>query len=268
VSVGDEQASGPRPDFARRLMTAATGTGEQLKPLVHDASEDVLRALAANPALDEDDLLLLLARRDLPSDLLRQVANDTRRTASYRVRLALLRQPRTPASASLRFVPQLHLFDLVAVSLLPHAPREVKASAEGAILAQVKTLPLGVRITLARRAGSEAILARLLVDHERPVVEAVVLNGRLTEGTVVRALRDRQAPAHTVDVVSSSSRWSPRHDVRFALLRSRHLPLGRALTCLSTMTRADISLLASDPAVPTQLRAYLGRREEEGGRRR
>ena len=262
MSAGDEQATDPRRDFGRRLMTAATGTGEQLKLLVHDASEDVLRALAANPALDEDDLLLLLARRDLPVDLLRQVANDTRRTASYRVRLALLRHPRTPASASLRFVPQLHLFDLVAVSLLPHVPREVKASSEGSILAQVKTMPLGVRITLARRAGSEAILARLLVDHDRPVVEAVVSNGRLTEGSVVRALRDPQVPAHTVDIVSRTSRWSPRHDVRFALLRNRHLPLSRALTCLSTMTRADISLLASDPAVPAQLRTYLARQRK------
>jgi hypothetical protein len=243
-------------------MTAATGSGEQLKPLVHDASEDVLRALAANPALDEEDFLVLLARRELPPDLLRQVANDPRRTTSYRVRLALVRHPRTPASASLKFVPQLHLFDLVAVSIIPHVPREVKAAAEGSILAQLKSLPLGVRITLARRSKSEAILARLLADQERPVVEAAVKNGRMTEGLVVRALRDPSVPAHTVDVVSRDPRWSPRHDVRFALLRSRHLPLSRALSFLTTMTKEDLRLLSKDPAVPAQLRAYLAKRQK------
>ena len=249
-----------RDDLARRLLVAARGaTGEELAPLVHDTTDEVLRALVANPALGEDDLLVLLARSDLGAELLRQVAADVRRTKSYRVRLALLRHPRTPASASLRFVQQLHLFDLVAVSVIPHVPREVKAAAEAAILQQLKQVPLGVRVTLARRTGSEAVLARLLVDPESSVVEAALTNGRITEASVVRAVRDHAAPAHTISLVARSGRWSVRHDVRFALLRNRFLPLARALQFLPSMSPAEQRDLSRDPAVPAQLRSYIGK---------
>src|SRR5690349_5088487 len=112
------------------MMLATRGTADEIAPLVHDRSEDVLRALVANPALDEQRLLLLLSRRDLPVDLLRDIASNPKRTSSYQIRLALLRNPRTPASATLRFIHQLHLFDLVAVSLIPHVPREIKTATE------------------------------------------------------------------------------------------------------------------------------------------
>jgi hypothetical protein len=254
MSSGDDR---PLP---RRLLAATRGTAEELGALVFDGSEEVLRALVANPALEEADLLLLLERKDLSTELLRQVAADVARTRSYKVKLALLRNPRTPASASLKFVPHVYPFDLVSITLLPHVPREVKAAAEASLLQRLKEMPLGVRVTLARRTSSEGVLARLLADPDRQVVEAVMPNARLTEGIVVRAIRHPSAPAHTIDVVSRSSRWSVRHDVRFALLRSRHLPLARALAFLGTMNREDVSMLIADPAVPAQLRAYLARR--------
>src|SRR5262249_48341164 len=112
VSADDDA----RADLGRRLLLATRGAGEELEPLVHDGAEEVLRAPVANPALEEDSLLVLLRRPDLSPELLRQVASDAARTKSYRVRLALVRHVRTPASSTLKFVPQLHLFDLVAVS--------------------------------------------------------------------------------------------------------------------------------------------------------
>jgi hypothetical protein len=252
-------------------LAATTGSGESVKGLVHDRSEEVLRALVANPGLEEGDLLTLLARHDLPVDLLRQVASDARRAASYRVRLALLRNPKTPASVSLKFVAQLHLFDLVALSLVPHVPREIKAAAEAIVLAKLKEIPLGARLTLARRTASAAVLAQLLLDSHRSVVEAASHNGRLTEEPVLRALRHTAVPAHTVEVISSHPKWAPRHEVRFALLRNRHTPLGRALAFLDTMTAGDRRALARDPGVPARLRQYIARsagaRKESGGSR-
>jgi hypothetical protein len=255
VSAGDEE----RGDLGRRLLAAARGSGEELQPLVHDGSDEVLRALVANPALAEDDLLVLLRRPDLGPELLRQIAGDATRIASYRVRLALVRHPRTPASATLKFVPQLHLFDLVAVSLIPHLPREVKAAAEGSILGQLKQLPLGVRITLARRTVSDTVLARLLADHEARVAEAARTNARLTEGIVVRTVRSAAAPPHAIELISRDPRWSVRRDVRFALIRNRHTPLARALHFLETMTQQDVRELSRDAGVPARLRAYLAR---------
>jgi hypothetical protein len=257
VSAGEGEAA--RADLGRRLLAAARGSGEELKPLVHDGAEEVLRALVANPALEEDDLLMLLRRHDLSPEVLRQVAGDATRTNSYAVRLALVRHPRTPASAGLKFVPHLHLFDLVAVSLIPHLPREVKASAEGSILGQLKQLPLGVRITLGRRTGSDVVLGRLLADREASVVEAALTNARLTEGIVVRAVRDATTPPHAIDLISRNGRWSVRHDVRYSLVRNRYTPLGRALQFLQSMSQRELRDLSRDSGVPPQLRSYLTR---------
>lgn len=259
MSLEHEPDADARVDLGRRLLIAARGEGDALKPLVHDTAEEVLRALVANPALDEEDLLVLLARKDLGADLLRQVATDPSRSNSYRVRLALVRHPRAPASATLKFVPQLHLFDLVSLSLIPYIPREVRAAAESTILQQLKQMPLGVRITLGRRTGSEAVLARLLVDREPQVVDAALGNGRLTEASIVRAVRDHSVPPHTIEKISRSSRWSVRHDVRYALVRNRYTPLARALQFLQTMPQGEVRELSRDPAVPAQLRTYLSR---------
>jgi hypothetical protein len=255
VSADDDA----RADLGRRLVVAARGAGEELRPLVHDGAEEVLRALVANPALEEDDLLVLLRRPDLGSELLRQVASDAARTKSYQVRLALVRHARTPASSTLKFVPQLHLFDLVAVSLIPHLPREVKAAAEGAVLGKVKEMPLGARITLARRTGSDAVLVRLLADREATVVSAALTNARVTEAVVVRTVRDASAPPHAVELISRDSKWSVRRDVRFALVRNRHTPLARALQFIQAMGPHELRDLSRDPAVPPRLRAYLSR---------
>lgn len=208
---------------------------------------------------DEEQLLAMLERRDLPVDFLRSVAGDPSRTKSYRVRLALLRNPRTPASASLKFVGQLHLFDLVAVALIPHVPREVRAAAEGAILAQLRQVPLGARVTLARRTGSESVLSRLLADRDLPVVEAALANARLTEASIARTVRDPSAPPHTIDLISRHPKWSVRRDVRYALVRNRHTPTARALQFVAAMTREEVRALSRDPAVPPRLRTYLTR---------
>ena len=158
---------------------------------------------------------------------------------------------------TLRFVPQLHLFDLVAVALIPAIPREVKAAAEGAILAQLKQVPLGAKVTLARRTGSEAILLRLLVDREARVVEAALGNARVTEATVARAIRDPMVPPHAVDQIARHARWSVRRDIRLALVRNRHTTTGVALQLVSTMTREELRVLARDSAVPAQIRNYI-----------
>lgn len=209
--------------------------------------------------IDEEELLALLERHDLPADLLRTIANDPSRTKSYRVRLALLRNPRTPASASLKFVPQLYLFDLVSLSLVPHVPREVKTAAEAALLNQLNQIPLGARVTLARRTGAATVLARLLVDREASVVSAALTNSRLVEASVVRAVRDASAPPHAIDLISRDPKWSVRREVRYALVRNRHTPTARALQFVSTMTRDEVRALSRDAAVPPRLRTYLSR---------
>ncbi len=53
---------------------ALIATGDELAALLHHPSADVLLALLDNPALDETQLCLLLERKDLPGEILEEVA--------------------------------------------------------------------------------------------------------------------------------------------------------------------------------------------------
>jgi hypothetical protein len=144
-------------------------------------------------------------------------------------------------------------FLLTAREKLPRERREAAAEEELVLVQKRRSCRLALYI-------DDAVLARLHADMDRQVVEAAMINARLTEASIVRALREPRVPVHTVDIVSRTPRWSARHDVRFALIRSRHTPLARVLTFLQTMNREDVRMLASDPAVPPQVRSYLARR--------
>ena len=68
---------------------ALTATGDDLATLIHHHATDVLLALLDNPALDETQLCLLLDRKDLPTEVLEEVAARKNLLKNYRVKRAL-----------------------------------------------------------------------------------------------------------------------------------------------------------------------------------
>src|SRR5207302_4776675 len=134
-------------DRGRALMA----TGEELAGLVHHPSADVLLALLDNPALDETQVCLLLERKDLPGEILEEVARRKALLKSYRVKRSLAFHPRTPRLVSLRLLRDLYLMDLVQITLLPGISAELKLNAEEQLLARLSQLPLGQKITFVWR---------------------------------------------------------------------------------------------------------------------
>ncbi len=130
---------------------ARTASGEELATLLHHPSPHVLLALLDNPALDETQLCLMIERKNLPSEVLEEVAQRKALLKSYRVKRALAFHPRTPRLASLRLLRDLYLMDLVQMALVPGVSAELKRNAEDQLLARLPQLPLGQKITLGRR---------------------------------------------------------------------------------------------------------------------
>ena len=111
---------------------ARAATGEELAALLHHHSADVLLALLDNPALDEAQLCVLLNRKDLPAEILEEVAARKPLLKNYRVKRALAFHPRTPRLANLRLIRELYLMDVVQLTLLPGTSAELKRIAEAA----------------------------------------------------------------------------------------------------------------------------------------
>lgn len=241
----------------RRILLARQADQEQRKPLLHDPIEEVLHALLDNAELTEDELIIITQRKELTAEMLKRLAADRRVQASYPLKRHIIIHPKTPASISLGFLGHIFTFDLLAILLVPHIPREVKTAGDEILCRKYPQLAVGEKLTLARRTNSERLLNMLLDDTNREVVAAVLTNSFLKESIICTILRKATSKPHTVELVALNPKWSCRYDIRYALLRNRHLSLGLALNFLQTLIAKDLRDLSSDPHVSMQIRSYI-----------
>jgi len=244
----------PKPDS--EAQRARTASREDLATLVHSHSEEVLFALLENPLLDENRLCLLLERKDLPGTLLEEIARKREWRESYPVRLRLIRHPHAPRLVGIRLIRQLHLFDLVNISLLPSVPAELRRIAEELILARLDQLPLGQKMALARR-GSARIAATLLLDGLQQVFPLALDNSFLTESQVLKVLSRDDVPPRVVAALARHRKWSLLYNVRMALVRQPLTPLARVLTFLPDLTMGDLNELCAAKSLSPSLREYI-----------
>jgi hypothetical protein len=238
------------------MERALVATGEELTVLLHHASPDVLQALLDNPALDETHVCLLLERKDLRGEILDEVARRKSLLKSYRVKRALAFHPRTPRLVSLRLLRDLYLMDLVQVAILPGVSAELKRNAEDQLLVRLPQLPLGQKITLARR-GPARVAGALLAEGHVQVVSIVLDNPYMTEAQILRALAREKLPLSVIPAIVQHRKWSITYNVRLALVRNPAAPLASILSYLPELAVSDLRELAAPGIVPENLRKYL-----------
>jgi hypothetical protein len=255
------------PESNEGLAHARSAPREQLESLVHEASEERLLALLENPNLEEPDVTRLLDRLDLPVTVLSAVAGAGKWASSEAVRLRLARHPRTPKRFALAAVRQLYLFDLVRVSLLPSTPADIRRVAEEVILTRVPHLPVGEKLTLARR-GPSRVAGAILAEGHPQAIKLALGNPFLTESQVLKALAKAGVPERVVAAIAQHPKWSCQYNVRVALVRHSHTPAACVRTMLPHLTLRDLKdisrLEAVAPHLKKQLRQELARRSEAG----
>ena len=123
---------------------------------------DLLHTAAA-PDLTEDLALALLKRADLPPEVLEQLAKNANALKGRKVKIALASHPHTPRHVSVPLARQFYIFDLMKVALSPSVPADVKVAVDDVLISRLKTITIGERLTLARRASGR-VAAALLLD--------------------------------------------------------------------------------------------------------
>lgn len=235
---------------------ALTATGDDLSTLIQHHSPDVLLALLDNPALDEAQLCLLLDRKDLPAEVLAEVAGRKNLLKNYRVKRALAFHPHTARLVSVRLIKDLYLMDLAQLALSIGALPELKRMAEGQLLVRLAQLPLGQKITLARR-GPGRVAGALLAEGHPQILSVVLDNAYLTEAQVLKALaREKLSPA-VGHAIAQHRRWSCVYNVRLALIRTPGTTLATILAYLPELNASDLRDLSAPGIVPESLRKYL-----------
>lgn len=235
---------------------ARAALGEELAALLHHHAGDVLLALLDNPALDETQLCLLLDRKDLPVAVLEEIGRRKPLLKNYQVKRALAFHPRAPRLVTLRLLRDLYLMDLVQLTLLPGIPAELKRNAEDQLIARLPQLPLGQKITLARRGPARAAGALLAEGHTQ-ILSVVLDNVKLTEAQILKVLSREKLPEGTIKAISHHRKWSCAYNLRLALVRHPASTLSTVLAYLPELTVSDLRALAEPGIVSENLRKYL-----------
>lgn len=227
------------------LLEALTADADRLYSLIQDQREDVLLASLRNPAFDRQHLLALLKRRELGS-IITAIYTSKRHVEAYVVKFALIVHPDTPSHIAQALLPFLYLFDLLKLCLIPGVSADIRLAAEGKIIQQLSSQPLGNKLTLARR-GTVAILDALLREGLQNVVEACLDNPHLKEGSLYQFLTSSHATADAVSMVARSSRWKSRPNIRLAILKNSRTPLDVFAAMLPGLSAVTLRELRASP---------------------
>ena len=241
---------------SQRVERARTASGEELRALVHEDSPEVLAALLENPALREALLQILLERKELPADIVQEIARQKNWMRSYPVKLRVARHPHTPRLTALPLLKQLYLFDLVRLSLTPGVPGELRRVADDLILARLPQLPLGEKLTLARR-GSGRVAGALLAEGHPQTLPLCLDNGFMNEAQVLKVLGRSTLAEGVVEGIARHGKWSYLYNVRMALVRHPLTPLARVLAFLPDLTLGDLTELSKASTLSENLRKYI-----------
>jgi hypothetical protein len=217
----------------------------------------------------------VLRHPGLTAEVIERLAERLAKSASLRqsrkVRIALVTHPHTPRHVSLPLTRSLHTLDLMKAALSPLVPADVKIAIEELLIARLKMVTKGERLTLARRASGR-VAAALLHDlenangrildaatyaRETRVMQIALDNPRLTEALVIQGVLHPAATAALVDAVARHPRWSKRKEIRAALLRTEHLSLARALEFIAAIPASQRQDLLVNSRLPEKIKAQL-----------
>ena len=184
---------------------------------------EVLLAALRNPAFDEHHLLTLMKQRKLPQAVFTTIYANKHLVESNPVKFALLVNPEIPTHIAATLLPQLTIFELLKICLIPGITPDQRFSAERVIIQRIPTQPLGNKITLARR-GTSAIAESLLREGVPRLVEVCLDNPHLKEGSVHQFITSYTSTAETISMVARSGRWKGRPNIRLAILKNPRTP--------------------------------------------
>jgi hypothetical protein len=240
------------------INLATTGSEEELQFLVHHPSLKVISRLLLNPHLTEAMVLIIAGRKNVEPEILNVISQDKRWRESYRIMLALCRNPKTPQKVVLSFMKSLRIFDLADLTRNQHIPMNVRMRAEAQINEKVLAIPLGIKKTLARRASANVIM-KLIEDGMKEVVAACLDSPQMTEGLICRIVNMKKVASQVIHQIAGHPKWSCRYDVQWSLIRNNHTPLSRTVNFLRNIKTIDLRELHDASEVPISTKPFIYR---------
>ncbi len=248
----------------QRLKHALTAQEAELWTLVRDAHPQVVLNATLNKNLTEEMALLLAKKRTTPAEALGFLAEDIRFRGSYKLKLALCRNPGTPQRVSFSLLKFLRIFDLGDLTKDRNIPVTLRQKTELMIIEKIPPMPSGLRMALAKRASSSIVMA-LMSRGDRNTVAACLESPVITESHLCEIINQPESRPALINAIASHPKWSLRYAVRYGLIRNFHTPMVYVTQFITQMKTNDLRELYSFETLPKVTRPFIFRELKERG---
>jgi uncharacterized protein (UPF0147 family) len=249
-------------DLGDKIKAAQTVSTEELRKLVRERYPDILLNATFNRNLTEDIAILIARNSSASPEALGFLAGDVRFKDSYKLKLAICKNPKTPQRVTFSLLKFLRIFDVSDLTKDRHIPINVRQKIEQAMTEKIPSMPGGIKTALARRANS-TIVAELMQKGDERVIDACLDSPVLTEGLLCSIINKRTTKPLVIKVAAGHPKWSLRYAVRFALIRNFNTPMTYVARFITGMKTSDLKELYADPKLPTATRPFIFRELRE-----
>jgi hypothetical protein len=178
---------------------------------------------------------------------------ESRLVGYYEIRRDLASHPKTPKVNALRFVSTLYWRDLVKLAREIRTPPAIRRGAELQLVSRLPGLGAGEKRSIARQGGP-GVIAQLRRDPDPMVIEALLENPRLTEGSLLPLVSSETTKPEILTVVARDKRWGIRYPVRQAVCKNPRTPAVTTLPLLPMLKKSDLAAVARDRRIPAVVR--------------
>lgn len=238
------------------LRHTSTAQGEELWKLIRTSGSDLFMNPVLTQNLTEEMAVFLAGKKSTSSDMLGMLADDSRFRGSYQLKLALCKNPKTPAKIVLSLLKFLRVFDLGEITKNRNIPIAIRKKTEYSLREKIPTMPSGVKAALAKRSSPEIIIA-LLETGDRHTLAACLDSPLLTEDHLCRLITSPVSPPLFIRAVAEHAKWSLRYRIRYALIRNNCTPMLCVAKFIRSLKTTDLRELYADSALPSSSRPYL-----------
>lgn len=211
--------------------------------------------------LTEGEVIKLLRKPWIPKDFFYNLLSRKDLMKFYSVQKELANHPCCPQDISLNILPLLLPIDLLRIAKNMRVSPFLRRQAEAIFLQKWNKIPLGEKISHARRA-TPYIIKNLKSEKNKMVIKAMLENPSLTEEILLEIINSPQISIETITEVFNSP-WRNRYRIKFALARCPETPINFTLRIIPELQRNDLLALLKEPISPILKEKILEIAKEE-----
>jgi hypothetical protein len=195
--------------------------------------------------LTEGEVVILLRKPWIPKDFFYNLLGRKDLVKFYSVQKEIVNHPCSPQDISLNILPNLLPIDLLRVAKNLRVSPFLRRQAETIFLQKWSKIPLGEKISHARRA-TPFILKNLKSEQNRMVIKALLENPSLTEEILLELINSPKISINVIEEIFNSH-WRNRYRIKFAIVRCPETPVQLVLRILPELHKGDLLSLLKEP---------------------